>query len=484
MKRLLAIFVACCAGLVLIVMATGSGDDGSYRVRAIFNNAAFVIPGMDVKIAGVRVGAIESLDLTDDNKAAVVLNIENANYHDFRENAFCRIRPQSLIGERYVDCRPEEPLPAGMTQPALLQPIASGAGKGEYLLPSNRTATSVDLDLINNIMRLPFRQRFTIILNEFGTALAGNGEELNAALKVTDPALKEFDDVLGILARQNKQLGALAENGSKVLAPLARERTQVAGFINSSGYTAQATAEESESFSENLQKLPGFLEQLRPTMNDLASFSSSATPVFTDLNRAADSINTFTLGAPAFNEAGIPALTSLGDTSDVAGPALVSSLPLVEKLGPLGANAKPTVTNLASLLTSLKKTGGINNLMTFIYNTSGSLNGFDEYGHYLRARLTTTTCQSFRIRNDINCNANFVSGSGNGSSAAAAAAVAAAAPRKPAGKRAPSVALEAPTNLAPGSVTPGVGAAEPRKQSTRPTDPQSARALLDYLLGK
>ena len=478
MKRLIAIFVACCAGLVLVVMATGSGDDGSYRVRAIFNNAAFVIPGMDVKIAGVRVGAIESLDLTDENKAAVVLNIENKNYQDFRENAFCRIRPQSLIGERYVDCRPEEPMPAGMTQPALLAPIASGAGKGEYLLPSNRTATSVDLDLINNIMRLPFRQRFTIILNEFGTALAGNGEELNAALKVTDPALKEFGDVLGILARQNKQLGALAENGSKVVTSLARERTSVAGFINSSGYTAEATAEESASLSENLQKFPGFLEQLRPTMNDLASFASAATPVFTDLNRAADSINTFTLGAPAFNEAGIPALESLGDTADVGGPALVSSLPLVQKLGPLGANAKPAVTDLAALLNSLKKNGGIEQLMTVIYNTAGSMNGFDEYGHYVRARLTTTSCQSFRIKNDINCNANFVLGSGSGSASAA--------PQRAAGNasRATAAVAPKPAAVAPAPAIPSSGAAEPRKPTKQPADPQSARALLDYLLGK
>ncbi len=476
MKRLIAIFAACCAGLVLIVAATGSGDDGAYRVRAIFNNAAFVIPGMDVKIAGVRVGSIESLALTDDHKAAVVLNIENPNYHDFRENAFCRIRPQSLIGERYVDCRPEEPLPAGMAQAPLLTPIASGVGKGEYLLPSNRTATSVDADLINNVMRLPYRQRFTIILNEFGTALAGNGQELNAALKVTDPALKELGDVLEILARQNKQLGALAENGSKALAPLARERAHVAGFINASGYTAEATAEESASFSENLQKFPGFLEQLRPTMNDLASFARNATPPFTDLNRAADSINTFTLGSPAFNAAGIPALESLGDTSDVAGPALVSSLPLVEKLGPLGENAKPAITNLAALLNSLKKTGGIDQLMTVIYNTTGSVNGFDQYGHYMRARLTTTSCQSFRIRNDINCNSNFVSGSGSGSAAAATQQAASKASR-PSARVAPAPALPAPTS-------PSSGAAEPRKPTQQPADPQSARALLDYLLGK
>ena len=478
MKRLIAIFAVCCVGLALIVVTTGSGDDGSYRVRAIFNNAAFVIPGMDVKIAGVRVGAIESLDLTDDHKAAVVLNIENANYHDFRENAFCRIRPQSLIGERYVDCRPEEPLPAGITQPPLLAPIASGTGKGEYLLPSNRTATSVDIDLINNVMRLPFRQRFTIILNEFGTALAGNGAELNAALKVTDPALKEFGDVLGILARQNKQLGALAENGSKVVTPLARERARIAGFINSSGYTAEATAEESASFSENLQKFPGFLEQLRPTMNDLASFSRSATPVFTDLNRAADSINTFTLGAPAFNEAGIPALESLGDTADVGGPALVSSLPLVQKLGPLGANAKPAVTNLAALLSSLRKNGGIDQLMTLIYNSTSSLNGYDEYGHYLRARLTTTSCQSFRIENDINCNANFVLGSGTSSASTA---------QQPAARkvtRPQSAVVPKPAVPAPSATKPSSGAAEPRKPTKQPADPQSARALLDYLLGK
>ena len=479
MKRLIAIAVACCAGLVLIVVATGSGNDGAYRVRAIFNNAAFVIPGMDVKIAGVRVGSIESLDLTDDHKAAVVLNIENPNYHDFRQNAFCRIRPQSLIGERYVDCSPENPLPAGMAEPPLLTPITSGTGQGQYLLPSNRTATSVDLDLINNIMRLPFRQRFTIILNEFGTALAGNGQELNAALKVTDPALQQFNDVLGILARQNKQLAALAVNGDTVLAPLARERAHVAGFINSAGYTAQASAEESAAMTQNLQKLPGFLTQLTPTMNQLANFSRQATPVFTDLNRAADSINTFTLGAPAFNTAAIPAFVSLGAASDITGPALVSSLPLVQKLGPLGANAKPAVTSLAGLLSSLSSTGGIGNLMTLIYNTAGSINGYDEYGHYVRARLTTTTCQSFYTTNDLNCNAKFNVGVGVGSSSSSALT---AAPR--ATPAAPATSSTAPAPSAPRTGSPSTGAAGPRKPTTKPADPQSARALLDYLLGK
>ena len=127
------------------------------------------------------------------------------------------------------------------------------------------------------------------------------------------------------------------------------------------------------------------------------------------------------------------------------------------------------------MLTSLKSASVIESLMTLIYNTAGSINGYDEYGHYVRARLATTVCQSFRVKNDINCNANFVSGSGSASAAspAKAPAAATAAPQ-------PVAATPAPQKAG----TPSTGAAAPHKPSTKPADPQSARALLDYLLGK
>ena len=35
------------------------------------------------------------------------------------------------------------------------------------------TSAPVDVDLLNNIMRLPERQRFAIIINELGVGLAG-----------------------------------------------------------------------------------------------------------------------------------------------------------------------------------------------------------------------------------------------------------------------------------------------------------------------
>ena len=77
MRRVVTIVVALAAAGIVLVIGMGAGNDdqsGTYKVRAIFNNAFTVIPGEDVKIAGVKVGKISALDVTPDNKAAVVLD--------------------------------------------------------------------------------------------------------------------------------------------------------------------------------------------------------------------------------------------------------------------------------------------------------------------------------------------------------------------------------------------------------------------------
>ena len=127
-----------------------------YRVRAIFDNAGFVIPGEDVKVAGVKVGKIDSLDVTDDFKAVVVLDIDDPGYQDFRRDAECTIRPQSLIGERFVECDAdaEARRPAPRSRPRWRR-STTAPGEGQHLLPVSQTTKPVDLDLINNITREP-----------------------------------------------------------------------------------------------------------------------------------------------------------------------------------------------------------------------------------------------------------------------------------------------------------------------------------------
>ena len=496
MRRITFIVIAVVlAGGVLAALAFGSGNNNAYRVRAIFKNASFVIPGEDVKIAGVKVGKIDSLSLTPNNQAAVVLDITDSNYHDFRTDAFCMVRPQSLIGEKFIECQPTQPRAPGTPPPPLLPKIRNGPGKGQYLLPSSNTAKAIDIDLINNIMRLPLRERFTIIINELGTGLAGNGAALNAALKQSNPAFKAFDQVLAILAQQNRTLAALAVNGDTVLAPLARSRRQIQGFINASAKTATATAEKSVALQANIKLFPPFLRQLTPTMNELGNLSDQFTPVVSDLSRSADSINTFVTGAPAFTSAGTTAFKSLGDTADIAGPALQASLPLVQSLGTLSKTAVPLTQNLSAFLTSLKSQGGINRLMDFVFYGSGGINGYDQYGHYLRARLVLTTCQTYVTVNQLGCTANFNKDLGSsttspstGGTAASAQAVSSKASGSSTGSSsATPAAIKLPTTILPGDtgVKPGAGAA-PTTSSTskKAPDARSVQSLLDYLLGE
>ena len=59
-------------------------------------------------------------------QAAVVLHIENPGFQDFRADASCTIRPQALIGEKYVDCLPTQPRVEGTPLPPPLHKIPGG----------------------------------------------------------------------------------------------------------------------------------------------------------------------------------------------------------------------------------------------------------------------------------------------------------------------------------------------------------------------
>src|SRR5690349_19178821 len=147
MRRLAGIGVAFVAAIVAVAVLTSSseGSGKTYQVRAIFDDAAFAVPGEDVRVAGAPVGSIQSLDVTASKKAAVTIAINNAEFTPFYADAHCAIRPQSLIGEKYVDCTP------GTSDQPPLHKITSGPGTGSYYLPVGRTSSPIDSDIVQNI---------------------------------------------------------------------------------------------------------------------------------------------------------------------------------------------------------------------------------------------------------------------------------------------------------------------------------------------
>ncbi len=390
----------CAVALVLVVALaiSAGGSNGGYTVRGIFDEAGNLIAGENVKIDGVKVGNVESVTPTPQAKAAVVMRIEAPGFQDFRADATCTIRPQALIGEKYVDCLPTQPRVDGAPLPPPLSRIPSGhEGAGDYLLPVQNTHSPVDVDLLGDIQRLPERQRFTLILNELGAGLAGRGSDLSAVIKRANPALQELDKVFAILAGENKVLGKLAVDSDRALAPFARVRGRVADFIVQSNKVAQAGAATRGALARNLELFPPLLEQLGPTLERVQRFAEQTTPTFTDLKVAAPGLDKTFTSLPAFAKGNERFFTSLGQTAKVNGPALAATAPLLKRLQALGNGALPFTSNFSQLFTSLRDTGGLERIMDFIFLGTSTANGYDSLGHFLRAEGVGNVCLAYTV---------------------------------------------------------------------------------------
>jgi phospholipid/cholesterol/gamma-HCH transport system substrate-binding protein len=469
--------IAATIGLVGVValwfFGLGSGGSGgTYEVRGIFDNGGFLVPGEQVRVAGGTVGTVDSVDVTmpgdwvhrnhsdDPGKAVVVMKITDPGFQDFRRDASCLIRPQSLLGEKYVNCEPTQPRAPGTEPPPPLTVIPDGQpGAGQSFLPLENNGKEVDLDLVQNIMREPYADRFRLILNDLGAGLAARGPELQAIVQRADPALQQTDRVLAVLAKQNQALAHLASDSDTILAPLARQRAHVAGFINNANVAAEATAERSSDLEAGLQRFPRALHELRLEMAQLQNFSTQATPVFADFRVAAPAITRATKALGPFAHAATPALTTLGTAAKKSQQPIVQSDPILRKVRDLAQRTKPGAKSLARLLVSLKATGGFKKLLEFLYNTTGGINGFDQYGHFLRASLKITTCTTLVTTTTLGCEANWGEGSSSTTSAAKlAAATASGAHSKTAGHGRTSttgVPRDAAGDLAGQAASPG-----------------------------
>jgi phospholipid/cholesterol/gamma-HCH transport system substrate-binding protein len=506
MTRRLLLAAGVVVAVVLVVLLV-SGDDSNdgYRVRAIFDNGGFMVKGEQVRVAGANVGTIESVNVTmpgdvvaykngkpvkKAGKAVIVMDITDPGFQDFRSDATCLIRPQSLIGEKFVDCRTTLPRAPGSEPPPPLKQIPDGeAGEGQYLLPLGNNGTSVDPDLINDIQTLPYAQRFRLIFNELGAGLAGRGEDIEVLVKRANPVLRDVDRFFGVLSAQRKQLAQLASNSEEILGPLSRERAHVAGFLTNAGAAAEASSEKGPELEEALQKFPTFLREFRKTMVSLKTFSDAGAPLFEDFGTAAPALTDATRTLTPFSEALTVSLKSLGNAGEASGPYFAKADPVVRQAAVLSKSGVVPTKELAKLLVNLKKTGGWDGLVKLIYNSTASLNGFDQYGHFGRTRLTVSQCVEYFAGPGgySGCVARF-----HGSNAASSSAATSAADllrlleEKVAARNGGTLAESGPAIGVGQSDSTGLEAAEGEEEaevSEASETGSGTKPLLDYLLG-
>ena len=107
-------------GVTFAIFALGASNGPSGKTYKIeLDNAYDLVTGGEFKVAGVPAGTIQSIGLDQKTLHAVVtVQITQGGFGQFHSDAFCQSRPQSLIGEYFVDCQPGsrgKVLPSGAT---------------------------------------------------------------------------------------------------------------------------------------------------------------------------------------------------------------------------------------------------------------------------------------------------------------------------------------------------------------------------------
>jgi virulence factor Mce-like protein len=409
MRRVLltALVIAAAGGFGLLAGGAKEDESGK-RYWVQLDNAFGLIEGADFKIAGVRAGKLTAMKIDRRAKKALVeFEVDQKpGFSTLRQDVFCETRPQSLIGEYFIDCQP------GRSKREL---------KEGSTIPVEQTASTIGPDLVNNILRLPQRERLRIILNELGTGLAGRGRDLNLAIRRGVPALRETDKLLAILARQNEVIANLVRDADGVITALADNKENVGRFVVEARDTADASAAREADIAASFNKLPRFLAELQPTMRELGRAVDAQTPALRDLNASSGQLERFFDNLGPFADASRPSFRSLGEASVVGRRAVRAAKPTVAELRRFARHTPELGKNLAIVLEDLydrnravekdarapgENTGwnGLEAILGYVFWQSQALNIFDRNGYILKVAVYDNECSAFKNAESVKAN--------------------------------------------------------------------------------
>jgi len=410
------IVAAACGGAFALAGAGGTGSQAEREYAIVFDNAFGLTEGGDFRVGGVNAGTIAGFDVTraasGAPKAVVRARITRSGFGALRDDSTCAIRPQSLIGEYYVDCQP------GSSR----RELEDGA-----TVPVERTESTIPLDLVNNVLRRPYRERLRLIVTELGTGLAGRPDDLSEVLRRAHPGLRETNEVLRILGDQNEVLRSFIADADTVIDKLERNKRDVARWVTEAGDAAESAVPRRRELAETFRKLPGFLDELRPTMVRLAQLADQQTPLLADLQQAAPGLDTFLTRLEPFADASRPALRSLGRAAEIGTGAFREGSQEVAELRRLARDAPGTAKPLRQFLQTIDdrrraiepdrraaqgappapdKTAthdpasgftGMESLWNYFFWQTLTTNAADDVGHVLKLVGIVNDCREYRV---------------------------------------------------------------------------------------
>ncbi|SNR92356.1 phospholipid/cholesterol/gamma-HCH transport system substrate-binding protein [Haloechinothrix alba] len=378
MKRTVILGVAAAIAAVPSIAAAGlsigsSDEADEEKVIGYFTDAGPLNQGADVRAAGAKVGMVDDISLQD-GRARVALEVESSVL-PLHQDARMTVRPVNLLGESYLE------LDAGSPN----QEFAEDAE-----VPPERTEVAVGLQDVINAFDDPTSTGLAALLTTLGEGMNESGDEAAKAIKALAPAMRQSDELAGVLNDQNAVLNELVEQLSPVAEELAAsEGAALDRLVESTDETMSTLAANHRELNSALAELPATVAESREALRELAGAADATTPTLEAIRPVTDNLSEITGELRQFADAADPALASLTPVLERADELLEQAAPAVSQLRKAGPDLAATAKNLRPVGDTLLDEH-LGDLMEFVKKWSLSTNGRDELGHYFRGTLWVT----------------------------------------------------------------------------------------------
>ncbi|HSX66155.1 MlaD family protein, partial [Nocardioides sp.] len=194
----------------------------SKEYRAEFVDATGVVEGDDVRIAGVKVGVVEDIEIVDRSRAMISFTVSDEAVVNGGTNAAIRYR--NLVGQRYL---------------SLTQGVGdSGTLPDGATIPASRTKPALDLTVLFNGFKPLFQALSPSDINKLSYEIIqvfqGEGGTLEGLLADTaslTSTLADRDEVIGdLIDNLNTVLEHVAERDDELARLITSFRTLVSGL--------------------------------------------------------------------------------------------------------------------------------------------------------------------------------------------------------------------------------------------------------------
>jgi len=229
------IVVTTIATALLAVTIGNISFNPTTKYRAVFTDAVGLNQGDDIRIAGVKVGQVDKIQLYQDKLAMVTFSVDSDQVIDTSTHATLRYR--NLVGNRYVA-------------------LTDGVGGGDRLkkngiIPKERTTPALDLSVLFNGFKPLFTALTPADVNQFAfeviKVLQGEGGTIESLLAKTaslTTTLADADQVIGdlitnltgtlqIVSQRQANFSQLLVNLQQFITGLSQDITPILGSLTS-----------------------------------------------------------------------------------------------------------------------------------------------------------------------------------------------------------------------------------------------------------